>query len=398
MRALVEIAAADVPAVLAALRGALTGDGPAILPRSEATSGVEAPAEVRLPTAVVLETSGSSGTPKLVALSANALLASAAATESALGGPGAWVLALPVHYIAGLQVLVRSLASGIEPVLLDEGTFDPAAFAAAGRRLPSNSRRYSSLVPAQLLRLLDAAEADSDAASNLRAFDALLIGGQRLPEPLRERAAALGIRIVATYGATETCGGCVYDGTPIGGCAIRIVDGQVEISGPMLAEGYLSADAQSSVDDAFVSAGGERWYRTRDAGFFDGRLTVTGRVDDVIVSGGEKVSLGSVEAAVRRQPGLSGAVVVRASSERWGEVPVVVAERPEQPHEQPATPPPALSALRRLLSAELGRAAAPERLVLVDVLPTLPSGKPDRMAIAILAAHAESFGGTDADS
>jgi O-succinylbenzoic acid--CoA ligase len=202
------------------------------------------------------------------------------------------------------------------------------------------------------------------------------------------RSIELGLNVTRTYGSAETCGGCVYDGLPIGDAVVRVVSadgidvapgatGRVELGGPMLAEGYLG-DPQRT-DAAFHTADGRRWYRTDDRGVLgqtsleDGVLRVTGRIDDVIVSGGVKVSLGEVELVVRGIPGLGDAVVVAAPSE-WGESPVVVAEAAVE-----------LDALRAAVGAELGPAASPVRIVLVDRLPRTSTGKPDRVAAAALA-------------
>ncbi|WP_423919047.1 AMP-binding protein [Frigoribacterium sp. 2-23] len=362
--------------VLVALRDALAG-GPAVTPRVDGTIPADLPPTVSAPVALVVETSGSTGRPKRVELTSDALLAGAAAADGALGGPGHWLLALPAHYIAGLNVLVRSIVAGTEPVLLPTGHFDPAVFAEAASRLDPPTR-YMSLVPAQLGTLLDAAARASGESvlTALRSFDAVLVGGQATPLALVERARAAGVRIVRTYGSSETSGGCVYDGRPIGQTQAEVVDGEIQLAGPSLASGYLGDGART--DATFVMRDGHRWYRTGDTGALDadGTLRVTGRLDDVIVSGGEKVSLAVVERAVREQPGLSDAVVVRAAHDRWGEVPVVVTD----------TVPPALQALRAAVVAETGRAGAPDRIVRVDAVPLLASGKPDRAALTRLVA------------
>jgi len=385
--------------VLEALRDALAG-GPAVAPRTDDLVPADLPDSVPQPVALVVETSGSSGVPKRVMLPADALLAGAAAADGALSGPGQWLLALPAHYVAGTNVLVRSIAADTEPELLAPGHFDPLVFAAAARRL-QHPVRYASLVPAQLSAVLDAAEDDEAVADAARRFDAVLVGGQATPAALVGRARASGVRIVRTYGSSETSGGCVYDGVPVGRTRVEIVDGQVELAGPSLALGYLGDDARTTA--AFVVRDGERWYRTGDAGELSdvGVLTVTGRLDDVVVSGGEKVSLGLVERVVREQPGLGSAVVVRASHERWGEVPVVVVGEPGS-HDLPDRPGgpdsrglpgssglpslPGLLELRAAVVAALGRAAAPDRLVVVPELPLLSSGKPDRRALQALVA------------
>ena len=170
-----------------------------------------------------LETSGSTDAPKRVLLSADALLASAAATEVALSGPGQWLLALPAHYIAGVQVLVRSIVAGTEPVVVEGEHFDPAAFAAASARLDRRYPRYTSLVPVQLQRLVDAARTDRKVADALHVFDRILLGGQAASPALTLAADTLGVRVTRTYGSSETAGGCVYDGRALDGVAVRIV-------------------------------------------------------------------------------------------------------------------------------------------------------------------------------
>ncbi len=168
---------------------------------------------------LVVETSGSTGEPKRVLLSRAAMRASADATHERLGGPGQWWLTLPPSYVAGLQVLFRSVRAGTTPV-------DDAASL-------SGERRYVSLVPTQLSRMLD-----TDAAI-LKGFDTVLIGGARLEPQLRERADNAGVRVVTTYGMSETCGGCVYDGRPLNGVKVSTSDdGRIRIGGRVLFDGY----------------------------------------------------------------------------------------------------------------------------------------------------------------
>lgn len=380
-RRLAVLDAGDVGTLLRGMHDALTGDGPALLPRAAGAAppaSVPAlPGEVAQTVALVIETSGSTGVPKRVALSRDALLASAAASAGALGASGQWLLALPAHYVAGAQVLVRSIVAGTEPVLLPPTHFDPVAFGEAAATMTADAR-FVSLVPVQLHRLVDAAARDRRIAAALRRFDGVLVGGQALRPDLRERALDAGVAVVRTYGASETCGGCVYDGTPIGTVRARAVDGQLELAGPVLAEGYLGDPERT--DAAFHSAGGLRWYRTGDLGEVaaDGTVAVHGRADSVIISGGEKVLLDAVERAVRDLPGLADAVVVAAASVEWGEVPVVVTAGRASA---------GLADVRTHVAAVLGRAAAPARVVVVDELPTLASGKPDRIALAALVAE-----------
>lgn len=354
--------------VLRAVRRAVEGAGPAVL--LGATESVEVPAG----TAVVVTTSGSTGYPKQVVLSRNALLASAFSTAARVG-EGAWLLALPATYVAGLQVLVRALMAGHEPAILS-GRFSPAGFAAAARGMASSDGgtripTLTSLVPAQLTRIVEAAK-DPDIAAALASFDAILVGGQALPQPVAERAAALGARIVRTYGSTETSGGCVYDGVPLDGVRMRIDRGEVQLAGPVLADGYLGEPERTA--SVFVTDEGIRWYRTGDAGRIeDGTLRVTGRIDNVIVSGGVNVSLDRVERVVRALPGLASAVVVGVDDATWGQASVVVIAGGGAPDR--------IAEIRAAVEAELGAPARPSRFVTLPELPVLVSGKPDRVAL-----------------
>ena len=310
--------------LLAGLADALKGGAP-VLPVGPGLEADEVRAlqQETLPegTAVLVRTSGSSGVPKAVALSAAALVSSAEATHEALGGPGQWLVTLPGHLISGLQMLVRSQVSGIDPVFLD-GPFDPAALLEACERMP-HPRRYVSLVPVQLSRLLDLAERDPAAADALRGFAAVLVGGQAISLPLRQRAHELGVALRRSYGMTETCGGCVYDGVEIGDTLVRVRDGEVQLAGPCLALGYAGDEALTAA--RFVEDRGTRWYRTGDAGeLLGGMLTVTGRLDRVIVSGGVNVSLDEVERVAGALPGWEGVVALGVLHPEWGERPALV--------------------------------------------------------------------------
>ncbi|MGK2936243.1 MAG: AMP-binding protein [Solirubrobacteraceae bacterium] len=365
-RPLVVVDSSDVVAVTEGLRSALAGDGPAILPHPGVPEAV--PGVVPRRVAAVVETSGSTGRPKRVALSADALLSNAVAVDLQLGGPGQWLLALPTHYVAGLTVLVRSIVSGTAPAVMTAGPFTPERFAEAAASL-SSPRRFTSLVPTQLARLI----AEDSILELLRRFDRFVIGGQSMSTTLVAQALELGLNVTASYGSSETCGGCVWDGVPIGDTEVRIAGGRVQLSGSALAEGYLDDPGRTAL--AFRVEGGKRWFRTDDTGeIVDGVLRLNGRVDDVIVSGGLKVSLAKVELAVRALPGLGDAVVVAAPHPEWGDTPVDV-----------ATNAPPLEQLRAAIVATLGPAAAPSRVLLVDAIPLLASGKPDRLAIAALA-------------
>ena len=301
------------------------------------------------PEPVVVETSGSTGRPKRVLLSRRAVLASVAATERRLGGSGRWALALPPTYVAGLQVVVRSLAAGHRPVLAGEGDWGDAT--------------YTSLVPTQLLRLLD----EPAAVEALAGMDAVLVGGGPVDPALRERAAAAGLRVVATYGSAETAGGCVYDGYALDGVAVAVGDGgRVRVAGPVLFDGY---DGDPALTREVLVDG---WFLTADAGRLDddGRLHVLGRLDDVVVSGGVNVPGPAVAARLREHPGVRAAEVVGVPDEEWGNrlVAFVVGDLD-------------LFEARDWVAAVHPRSWAPRELVVVDRLPMLANGKVDRLGL-----------------
>jgi O-succinylbenzoic acid--CoA ligase len=352
----------DVPAradlLLPALSAALDGSGPAV---------GAGPRTVADDIALVVRTSGSTGDPRGVLLSGTALRASAAATATRLGGPGRWLLALPLQHVAGLQVLVRSVLAGTRPVVLPDGPFRAPAFVSATAAL-AGGPRYTSLVPTQLVRLLD----DPAGAEALRAFDAVLVGGAATGADLLDRARSAGVRVVTTYGMSETCGGCVYDGVPLDGVSVRIAeDGRILLTGPVLAAGYTDG-----VHEPFVRVDGQRWMRTSDLGSWsDGRLTVLGRADDVLVTGGTKVSPHAVEAVLER---FGEVVVVGLPDEEWGQVVVaVVVPRPGTA--------PTLADARAAVADRLGAAHAPRHLVVTGSLPLRGPGKIDRRAATRLA-------------
>ncbi|HYN28274.1 MAG TPA: o-succinylbenzoate--CoA ligase [Dermatophilaceae bacterium] len=340
---------------------------------------------------LVVGTSGSTGTPKRALLGAGALRASIAATSDRLGGPGQWLLPLPAHHIAGLQVLLRSLVAGTTPVVPDGRATDPAAaFAAAVARLDPGARRYTSLVPTQLLRLLD----DPRSGEALATLDAVLVGGAALPPALRRRAARVGVRVVATYGMSETAGGCVHDGRPLRGVAVRVEDDRVLLGGRTLAAGYLGRADLTEVAflvDADALEPVERWFVTDDVGHLDpsGRLHVDGRVDDVIVTGGLKVAPRLVEEALTEHvPGVSEAVVVGVPDEQWGQAVaalVVLGPTASSPAAG-AGREPTVRDVRAALRGILPDHALPRLVRTAPGLPLRGPGKPDRRAVGALLA------------
>ena len=356
-------------------------------------------------TDLILRTSGSTtGTGRLIAMSVAALMASARATHARLGGPGTWLLPLPAHHVAGLQILIRSLEAGTEPVVVDTSAgFRPTALAEAlssARRSTgaAASRLYVSLVPTQLVRILQ----DPQARRALAGADAVLLGGAAADPALLARARGAGVTVVTTYGMSETGGGCVYNGRPLEGIEITIQApdadgaGRILISGPVLAEDYLQTPGDNPVhspgggpDDGegFHRSGTRRVLATSDRGRLhpDGRLEVLGRLDDVIITGGVKVEPRHVEEALTGIDGVAEACVVGLPDEQWGST--VVAAVVLEPDRQPG----GLkqldgAALREAARARLDGAHAPKRILVLEALPLRPSGKVDRREVARLLA------------
>jgi O-succinylbenzoic acid--CoA ligase len=308
-----------------------------------------------------------------VRISAAALSHSAAATHAHLGGPGQWLLAMSPARVAGLSVLTRCRAAAVDPVVVGGPHFDPAAFAAAAARLDRDQRRYTALVPTQLVRLLDAGVPLDD-------FDAVLLGGGPIPDGLVSTAAARGVRAVRTYGMTETCGGCVYDGLPLPGVRLVIGSGGlVRIGGPMLARGYLDAQPPPAGPPGSGPGFTGAWFTSSDLGHIDsgGVLHVLGRADDVIISGGVKVPAQSVEVVLAGHAGVAEVVVVGRPDREWGERVVAVLVPKGDPLD--------LAELRALVVARLGGPHAPGEFVVASAIPKLPSGKVDRTAARAMA-------------
>jgi len=346
-------------AVLSALTGVLDGSGtpfapvpadPAAAARVRQAAAPDEPLEDGC--AVVLTTSGSSGEPKGVLLSREALVASATATHDRLGGPGQWLLPMKPYFVGGLQILTRSVLAGLAPVVLTD-SFSAAAAAMTG------PRRYTAMVPTQLARYL---ETDLEA---LQSFDAIVIGGAATPRALKARAAEAGVTAIPAYGTTETGSGCVYAGEPLAGTALDFDDGRILIKGPTLFSGYrLRPELTAEVLR-------DGWFRTQDRGrLMDGRLEVIGRLDDVVISGGVNVTLPSVQARLLEHPGVADAVVLGVPDAEWGTrvVAFVVGEAGRDE-------------LRDFVAEALPRMWAPRDVVRLAALPMLASGKVDRQRL-----------------
>ena len=327
----------STPQLLEALLRALTGDGPALTTSPIATTSV-AP-EI----ALVVTTSGSTGSPKSVLLSAKSLISNARATHQFLGAKVGerWSLLLPTSHIAGLNILIRSIELGTVPVSIE------------------NRADYTAIVPTQLHRSLTG---DTKLFNHLKGCKAILVGGAPLSDELRSAAASRGLRIITTYGATETCGGVIYDGAPILGIEVAIRDGRIAIKGAQLASGYL--DAPLSMEDG--------WFITSDLGeIIDGKLRVLGRVDDQIISGGEKISLSAVESYLRTEFSNPEIVAFSKIDPEWGEKLCIA-----------TTQALSIDAVSNKLKAKFGSHASPKEVHTVKTIPYLELGKPDRKRLA----------------
>ena len=381
------------------------------------------------PIALVVGTSGSTGTPKRTALTARALAASAAATEQFFGSnsdaASQWLLALPAHYIAGAQVLARSVLAGTAPVIarsvIEPVHFSPEVFLQAVERM-SSARRFISLVPTQLHKLLESADADShlgaDIHEALGSFTGILLGGAPASADLLAAASVLGLNTVTTYGSAETAGGCVYSGSVLPGVRVELVPeegmpavpdiegksaneesvqvGRIWISGTHLASGYIG-DAARTAEHFFTAANGTRWYRTDDYGLLapdsnkncsEQRLQVLGRSDDVLISGGVKISARAVATVLEEHPAVREACVVGLPDARWGTaIAAAVTLVPSagaaatSTENRPALNEELCALLRARCAEKLGAPAAPKQLSILPDFPLTSTGKPDRAEI-----------------
>lgn len=390
-------------ALLEPLQQALSGVGPALLPVPMTDPNAAARVATALqagkpllateddpsdPTALVIATSGSTGAPKGALLSVNALDASAVAATRRLtkAADPQWLLALPAHHISGMNVLIRAARGGSVPQILDTAdSFTAERFIQAVSSMTSGARLVS-LVPTQLQRLL----AVPEAVAALATFDSVLIGGAALPGGQLDRARAAGVNIVISYGMSETCGGCLYDGVPLDGVHPRIdnrAGGRIVLTGPMVARGYRGQPGHPSFVTETTPTGKmtvkNRTFRTDDIGRFTptGQLEVIGRLDDIIITGGAKIAPIAVETVLAAVPGVRDVVITSIPDEEWGRVLVAVVVVDN------GGPLPTLASLRSAASFALGTIAAPRHLLLVDEFPYRGPGKHDRAALAALAAH-----------
>ena len=429
----------DPQEILRAFERSLTGDLPnSARDHQDPRGQTEGPESL----ALVVGTSGSTGSPKQTALSVRALRASARATERFFADcpssgsakqrrvvsedPAQWLLALPAHYVAGAQVLARSVLAGTTPVvaasITDGVSFTPEVFLNAAERL-SCARRFVSLVPTQVHKLLEAAEASpalgSEIYDALGQFTGILLGGAPASASLLTAARELGLNVVTTYGSAETAGGCVYSGVALPGVRLRVVPedagladspvvagaeaaGRIWLGGEHLASGYMGDNARTA-SHFFVDAHGCRWYRTDDYGSLvppapntpeddsASVLSVLGRSDDVIITGGVKVSSHAVAAVLESHPAVREAAVAGVPDARWGAAVIAAVTLRNLPEHYGADAAETAGQLQQLCGARLGAAGVPKVVRIVPDFPAASTGKPDRLAIysMLCKAHAE---------
>ena len=338
----------SISELMARIAKALVSDGPAL-----SLSPISV-ASVSPRVALVVTTTGSSGVAKDVGLSASALLASAKASNAFIGAEfgSTWSLLLPLNHIAGINVLIRSMESGTIPTNLIgyEGKFPKVDFTA--------------VVPTQLYRALNG---DENLLQHLQSAKAVLVGGAALTQELRSQASAASINVIETYGSTETSGGCIYNGTPLDCVTVSLgANNQIIISGKTLAHSYLNSDV------SLINS--EGLYETSDYGHFEeNRLVVDGRLDDVVITGGENVSLSNIERVISQKFPHVQAAAFAISDSQWGQAIHCALIGAEQSIE---------SEIQDALATEIGVAAKLKGFLYLEEFPLIGIGKVDRAELA----------------
>jgi len=336
----------SIPQLQENLAKALEGSGPAL-----STKKIDVK-EVDKNIALVISTSGSTAESKLVAISDAALIASTNACHKYLGAvPGdSWSLLLPTTHIAGLNVLIRATALGSRVI---------------DNRNATNyvDADFISIVPTQLYKALTS---DAKLLEHLTAAEAVLVGGGPLSDKLKKEAAGKHVKIVTTYGMTEMSGGCVYNQKPLDGVEVKLAsDGLIKLTGPMLASGYLSEKGE------ITSIGSEGWFESTDIGELSaGLLKVNGRADEVIISGGENISLALVEDKIRELIPNQEIIAFALPDEVWGEK-LCIGSTSNLSIED--------------IKKSIGSLLSPKEVFLFKQIPTTSIGKPDRRAAKNLA-------------
>jgi len=347
LRALTPIQAEwSIPQLQENLAKALEGSGPALSTKQIAIK------EINKNIALVVNTSGSTAESKSVAISDSALIASTNASHKYLGAvPGdSWSLLLPTTHIAGLNVLIRATALGSR-VIDNRNTVNYI------------DADFISIVPTQLHKALTS---DAKLLEHLTAAEAVLVGGGPVSDKLKKEAANKHVKIVTTYGMTEMSGGCVYNQKPLDGVEVKITsDGLIKLTGPMMASGYISHNGQ------LTSFGSDGWFESSDVGeLSSGLLEVNGRSDEVIISGGENISLPFVEEKIRALLPNQEVIAFALPDEVWGEK-LCIGSTSKVSIEE--------------IKKSIGSLLSPKEVFLFEQIPATSIGKPDRRAAKNLA-------------
>ena len=328
----------QIPQVMEALKAALDGNGPAL------TFGQTAREFVPANCAIVIPTSGSTGEPKDVALSAEALRSSVRASHNFLGAKKGerWSLLLPITHIAGINILVRAIELGTDPVDMNEDA------------------QFTAVVPTQLHRALHGEE---KLLHHLQSAKSVLVGGAASSDALLDLARKAGINPVTTYGMSEMSGGCIYNNAPLEGVEVRInSEGAIELTGPMQAIGYLNAP---KMWDEVIDG---KWFITNDAGEIkDGKVIVTGRLDDQINTGGKKISLSIIDNFLHEKFPRQRFAALAVPDKEWGEKLVLAVDGSMDEN-----------LIKDALRNEFGGHAVPKELRFNIEIPLISIGKPDR--------------------
>jgi len=345
-----------VSELMARLAKSLVSDGPALafgpIPTEHVSDRI----------CIVISTTGSSGVAKSVGISASALLASAKASNKFLGAEfgNVWSLLLPLTHIAGINVLTRALELGTDPIDLRnfEGEYPKVDF--------------TSVVPTQLHRALNG---DGNLLRHLQGAKAVLVGGAHLAPELHIKAEEAGINVVTTYGMTETTGGCVYNGIPLEGVEISITgEKKISIKGSVIAKSYIGAEPLWDLQ--FVDG----WFHSTDFGRIEnGKLIVEGRSDDVIVSGGENISLSAIEGALHKHFPHKAFAAFPVSDSQWGAALHVAVSGEGFPSQ---------NEISDYLVQEFGTFAKPKGFLFLPELPLIGIGKVDHNKLAELHMEA----------
>jgi O-succinylbenzoic acid--CoA ligase len=335
--------------VMVLLAEGLAGRGPAL---NFSNHTIES---VATDVCVIVQTTGSSGAPKYVGLSRSALIKSARLSLEYLhASPGdLWSLLLPLHHIAGINVLMRSLELGTTPIDLRESK-------------SYTDVDFTAVVPTQIFSAL---HGDQELLAHLQSAKKVLVGGAALTDELYQSAVSAGISIARTYGMSETSGGCIYEGRPLGDTQVRISeDGFIEIAGPTIASGYI--DDSATWSESFY----EGWFKTSDLGQIDssGSLSILGRGDDLYNSGGEKVSLAAVSKKLEERYTQNNWFVFTLDDLKWGQRLVIAVA---------GVNPPTQEEVASLLRDTFGSAAKPKQYLTFETFPRIGIGKIDLLAV-----------------